>query len=248
MRSTVARSLGGPARRWFLWTALSALCMGPTEAYAQVTQGSAASGDESAPETSVPVTLGVDQLDGALDLGLGTLLQQGVLSDALQSGLPVRIRVVAELWRDRFFDAQEGLDEWRATLVFDPLERRYRFGTSSEGEAQAGELAVEYLSDAQTALEGRFVLGLRPRSSGTFYYTAVIEVETLSLSDLDELQRWLSGDPDPSAGETEDEDGAVGRGIRRLMVRMLGLPKRRLRESTEEFVFDPAVGVIGSAN
>jgi len=193
-----------------------------------------------------PVSLSVDPSSGALRVGLGTLLLQGGLSQALQSGLPVRIRVVAELWKDRFFDGQEGRSEWRATLVFDPLERRYRFGASSrEGEVEAGNQPVENLADAQARLEALFRLPLRPRSEGTFYYTTQIEVETLSLSDLDELQRWLRGDLAPAVGGEGDVEGAVGKGLRRLMVRMLSLPTRRIRVRTDPFRFDPASGVIG---
>jgi hypothetical protein len=193
-----------------------------------------------------PVTLSVDPSDGALRVGLGTLLLQGGLTQALQSGLPLRIRVVAELWKDRFFDGQEGRSEWRATLVYDPLERRYRFGAASQdGEVEAGEQAVEDLAEAQLQLEALFSLPLRPSSQGTFYYTTEIEIETLSLSDLDELQRWLRGDLAPAVGREGDVEGAVGRGLRRLMVRMLSLPTRRVRLRTDPFRFDPALGVTG---
>ena len=36
------------------------------------------------------------------------------------------MRVQAELWKDGFFDSQQGKSEWRATVVYEPLSTRYR--------------------------------------------------------------------------------------------------------------------------
>lgn len=196
------------------------------------------------PAEERPVELHVDPGDGSLTIRLGGLLEGGDLEGALHSGLPLRIHVVAELWKDRFFDSQEGRAEWRASVVYDPLERRYHI--SSSGAAEGGPppegASVASLSAVRAELQRSFSVPLRPRSEGTFYYMATVEVETLSLSDLEELQRWLQGELAPAVGGEGNVEGALGRGVRRLMVRMLGLPARRVRTRTTPFPFDPGEG------
>ena len=39
---------------------------------------------------------------------------------------------------------------------------------------------------------------LKPREQGRYYYLGQVQVETLSLTDLEELQRWLHGDLAPA--------------------------------------------------
>jgi hypothetical protein len=56
-----------------------------------------------------------------------------------------------------------------------------------------------------------------------------VEMETLSLSDLEELQRWLQGDLAPAVVGEERVGSALARGVRRLLVRMLGLPAKRFQ-------------------
>lgn len=192
------------------------------------------------PAAGGPVQLRVNPDDGSLVVRLGGLVQGSDLDDALHSGLPLRVQVVAELWRDRFFDSQEGRAEWRATVVYDPLERQYRVRTSDPSADTASQgRRVATLGAVRDELQRAFTVPLRPAREGTFYYTATLEVETLSLSDLEELQRWLQGELAPAVGGEGDVEGAVGRGVRRLMVRMLGLPARRVRARTEPFPFEP---------
>lgn len=186
--------------------------------------------------------LRVDPEDGSPIIRLGSLLVGGDLESALHSGLPVRVHVVVELWKDRFFDGQEGRAEWRASVVYDPLDQRYRVRSASEAGVPANEeegTTLGSLTAVRNQLQRSFTVPLRPTSEGNFYYMATVEVETLSLSDLEELQRWLQGDLAPAVGGEGDVEGAVGRGVGRLMVRMLGLPARRVRARTPTFPFEP---------
>jgi hypothetical protein len=183
------------------------------------------------------VELRVDLDDGRLQMTIGGLLREEGFRSALHAGLPVRIRVVAELWRDGFFDSQAGREEWRATVTFDPLERRYRVETVVADQPAGWD--VSSLEAARVRLRRAFELSLRPRSEGTYYYLATVEVETLSLSDLEELRRWLGGELGPAVRGEGDVEGAVGRGVSRLMVRILGLPARSLRLKTPSFDIRP---------
>jgi hypothetical protein len=62
-----------------------------------------------------------------------------------------------------------------------------------------------------------------------------VEIETLSLSDLEELRRWLQGDLAPSMAGGEPVGSAVGRGVRRIFVRALGLPTQRIEARSAAF-------------
>ncbi|MHB1191580.1 MAG: DUF4390 domain-containing protein [Longimicrobiales bacterium] len=171
---------------------------------------------------------------GALEMRLGNVFEDEALVRALHSGLPLRVQVRAELWKDGFFDSQRGRGEWRASVVYDPLERRYRVATGGEG---ATELSVDSLSAARDALQAAFAVPLRPFEEGRYYYLGQVEIETLSLSDLDELQRWLRGDLATSAGGEGEMGTAVERGFHRVVVRVLGIPVRRYRVRTQPFAY-----------
>jgi hypothetical protein len=120
-------------------------------------------------------------------------------------------------------------------VLFDPLEQKYRIATA----AGAVELSVDSLADVRDALERSFELPLRPREEGRYYYEGEVLVETLSLTDLEELQRWLRGDLAPAVKGDQTVETAVGRGVRRVIVRMLGLPARRFKVRTESFEVGP---------
>ena len=180
-----------------------------------------------------PLYLAVDPEDGALDIRIGDLFADQGLVQALHSGLPVRIQVVVGLWKDGFFDSEKGHGEWRASVLFDPLEQRYRVATGGEGDPAS--LSVDSLAGIAEALQAGFYLPLRPREEGKYYYLGQVQVETLSLSDLEELQRWLQGDLATAVRGDEAVGTAVGRGVHRMVVRMLGIPAKRFKVKTESF-------------
>lgn len=177
-----------------------------------------------------PVELVVAPDTRELTVRLGDILG-GSVATALYSGLPVRIRVVGELWRDRLFDSEEGRAEWRATVIYEPLERNYHLEVSGVDSLRV----LSTLEDVDAVLARSLRLPLRPMRSGRFYYIASVEVETLSLSDLEELRRWLRGDLAPAVTGDQDVQGALAKGMSRLLVRVLGVPARRVRERTDTF-------------
>jgi hypothetical protein len=186
-----------------------------------------------------PVRLYVQPGTGAARLELGELVSDSRLLEAIHSGLPLRIRILVQLWRDGFFDNQEGQHQWRASVIFDPLTRRYRvqaLGGSGEGEE------VNTLEEVHAMFRQSLDVPLRPQRSGRYYYMANVEMETLSLSDLQELQRWLQGDLAPAVAGEERVGSALARGVRRILVRMLGLPARRFEVKSPSFVVGSGAG------
>lgn len=178
-----------------------------------------------------PMDLQLQGGDGSVRVILGEILENPAARQSLESGLPLRIRIVVELWRDRFVDALEGRHEWRATVLLDPLANRYLVETEDGASAELTSLA-----EARAFLQTRLQVPLAPVREGRHYYLAHLELETLSLSDLEELRRWLQGDLGPALeGRRQEASGAVGRGLRRLLVRVLGLPVQRYQTRTATF-------------
>lgn len=177
--------------------------------------------------------MAVDPRDGTVRVTLGPILESRGIQDPVERGLPVRIRVVTELWRDRVVDAQEARHEWRASVRLDPLEGSFLVETEDGGSLSAATLA-----EAGRILAAQLTVPLRPPGPGRYYYLGRVEVETLSRSDLQELQRWLQGDV-AAAVETGEEEGglrgALGRGLQRAIIRLLGLPAERYRTRTPTF-------------
>lgn len=160
------------------------------------------------------------------------LLSDESLVEAVTSGLPLRISLRIQLWKDGLFDSQKGRFEWRATVLFDPLTRRFRIQTSDKA---GSEVEVNTLDEARRALQLTLDMPLRPQESGDFYYSGGLEMETLSLSDLEELQRWLQGELVPVVAGERDVEGALAKGARRVLVRMLGLPAKRIPIQSPKF-------------
>lgn len=169
---------------------------------------------------------------GALEVDLAPVLQDGALRTALHSGLPVRIEVRVELWRDGFFDQQDQGGVWRASVIHDAVAQSYEVAV---GDAAPDTLAT--LEAVSRFLGSAFELDVRPRRPGRYYYLAEVQMETLSLSDLEELRRWLQGDLGAVVRGDRPPETAVTRGLRRIMVRALGLPARRERLRTDTFAW-----------
>jgi hypothetical protein len=53
------------------------------------------------------------------------------------------------------------------------------------------------------------------------YYEVTLTVEVLSASDLDDVERWLKG-LQPAATGRENPAGALARGIKGILTRLLG--------------------------
>lgn len=174
-----------------------------------------------AQETLRPLAVGVAGETLSPVVSLGAILEDAGLRRSLEAGLPIRIEVTTELWRSRTLDALEARHVWRATARLDPL---------------SGQIRVEDTDGLLgSSLPGRVYPPIQPSRTGEHYYLARMVVETLSASDLEELRRWLRGDLSPAVETAEDVGGALTRGLRRLLVRILGLPAQRHEARTQVF-------------
>ncbi len=190
----------------------------------------ALAGPATAQERAVTLSVAGAQAGWRPVVGMDGVLRDDALLDALRSGLPLRFHFRVELWRrgggvDRLVEARENA---RAMLRA-PLDEGYML---EDGRTQR---AYATLGDCEAALERAFQPPLRPPGAGRYYYIAVLNVETLSMSDLDELRRWLRGEARPAVTGNRPVGRAVETGLRRFFVRLLGIPTRRYDVRTPVF-------------
>ena len=91
------------------------------------------------------------------------------------------------------------------------------------------------MADAGIAVGRAVRVPLNAPNRGRFYYNAVLDVEVLSLSDLDELERWLRGELRPAVSGRRNPGTALTRGVRTLVVRLLGGTRRHFETRTGTF-------------
>jgi hypothetical protein len=159
-------------------------------------------------------------------------LADSELEAAVRSGLPLRIRFRTEMWKDGIVDDLLGAEQWTTVVTFDPLGEQYVVRTRA---VTGSEKSFSDYKTARAAVEGSYMVSLRPTGSGRFYFTGVVTIETLSLSDLAELERWLKGELQPAVSGDRSIPGALGEGAKRLFMRVLSLPERRFEGRSNRF-------------
>ena len=211
---------------------LGALLLATAAARAQEVPAPARPGGGAPPRLSL--TLSAEPGTDPVVVRAANLLQDGLFEGALHDGFPVRFQFHLELWRDAaLYDRLEREVSWVALAQLDPLSGVYsltRTGGSVESFTSVDSLA--------RALATPFIVDVTPVPRGgrtRWYYVATLEIESLSLSELDEVERWLRGDLGRAITREGDVGGALGRGARRLLIRFSGLPRRRLEARSAVF-------------
>lgn len=159
------------------------------------------------------------------------LFAEQSMRDLVRSGFPASLHFRLELWRaSGLFDDLEGQDDWEVIVQYDPSAQRYHVVRRQGGRIDdLGSFAT--LATAQTVIERPARTSLAPERAGArYYYTLALDIEALSVSDMDQLERWLRG----VRGNTAVS--AVGTGMRTLMLRLLGGEKRNYSAKSTTFV------------
>lgn len=159
------------------------------------------------------------------------LLRDAVFAGALRDGFPIRFQYRLEAWRDSWlFDHLEREQTWLALAVLDPLTGAYTLTRDDGSEEEF--TGIEGLA---RALSVPYTVDLPLPRGGRFYYVASLDIESLSLSELEEVERWLRGDLGRAIAHEGDVGSALERGARRLLIRFSGLPRRRLETRSPVF-------------
>jgi len=157
------------------------------------------------------------------------VLTETPFDELLRSGFPARLHVRAEVWTiGRWFDDIHGHMEWDVVVRYDAIDRTYDVARVVAGRlTPLGSYAR--FSDARAASELPYVPALAAPPRGRKSYVAVqAELQTLEVSDLDELERWLRGEASPAVRGKKNPSTALTRGVRSLASRLLGGEVRRL--------------------
>jgi hypothetical protein len=164
------------------------------------------------------------------------ILADGQTRDLLRNGFPARLHFRVELWHaGGLFNALDGTREWDVIARYDPLEKQYRAARLADRDITVlGEFAQ--FPALAAALAAPYTVPLVPgRGGGKYYYNAVVDVEMLSLNDLDEVERWLRGELSPAVRGQRNPGGVLGRGLRTLFVRLLGAERLHYEVRSKTF-------------
>jgi len=164
------------------------------------------------------------------------LLADPSMRDLLSNGFPARLHYRLERWTSgRWFDDLKAAFEWDVILKYDVLGKKYQVVRVVNKKVESlGEYHATV--DAESAVESPYKVAISlPKKGERGYYNLLLDVETLSLSDLDEVQRWLRGELKPAVSGKTNPGTALGRGVRTLVVRLLGGEKRHYEARTGKF-------------
>ena len=164
------------------------------------------------------------------------LLSDGSMRDLLSNGFPARLHYRLERWTTgRWFDDLKATFDWDVIVKYDVLGKKYQVVRVVNKKV---ELLGEFpgTDEAENAAEGPYRPAIQlPKRGERGYYNLLLDVETLSLSDLDEVERWLRGELKPAVSGKKNPGTALGRGVRTLVVRLLGGEKRHYEARTGKF-------------
>lgn len=164
------------------------------------------------------------------------LLADATMRDLLSNGFPARLHYRLERWQSgRWFDDLKAAFEWDVVMKYDVLSKKYQVVRVVNNKPQSlGEYTD--VSEAENAVEGPYKTAISlPIKGARGYYNLLLDVETLSLSDLDEVNRWLRGELKPAVSGKKNPGTAIGRGVQTLIVRLLGGEKRHYEARTGTF-------------
>lgn len=156
--------------------------------------------------------------------------------ELVRSGFPAQLHFRLELWRaGGWFDDLERTVEWDMVVGYDASQESYRvrrrYGNQME---ELGSFAS--ITGAQMAIERPFRVPVGPRARGRkYYYTLSLDVEVLSVSDLDQLEQWMRGELRPAVRGKNNPVAAVGTGVRTLVSRVLGGERRHYEARSGTF-------------
>jgi len=193
----------------------------------------------SASEAGVEITLpaAAERAAQAPAVRSVRMLTDRTTRELLYSGFPARLHYRLELWEARsFFDKLVSQMEWDVVVRYDPLARHYTV-TRFAGQATTLGTFAE-LKDAEEAVARPYTPEFKPPTGhAKHYYFVALQVEMLSVGDIDEVQRWLRGDADSALKGHENAGTALSRGAGTLFTRLLGGQKRTY--TSRSVVFRP---------
>jgi len=164
------------------------------------------------------------------------LLTDPTTRELLRNGFPTKLHYKVELWSARgLFNDIEGSMEWEVLVQYDPATQMYR-AVRRNGKQLEDFGGLGSLTSVEEPLSRPYRIPLRPKSQGgRYYYNVFLDITTLDVSDLDELQRWLRGEFQPAVHGKTNPASALKNGLGTLLSRLLGGERRHYEQRSETF-------------
>lgn len=164
------------------------------------------------------------------------VLTDGDMREQLDNGFPARLHYRVELWtKGGLFNSLRRSVEWDLNVRYDPLARRYEV-VRSEGDRPLSDAQFPTFEATVAEVQRPYrapIVALDSRSGQ--YYNVSLQVQTLDSNDLDEVEQWLRGELQPAVRGERNPGTALGRGVRQLVVRLLGAERRNLETRSPTF-------------
>jgi hypothetical protein len=168
---------------------------------------------------------------------LRSLLDDERWHQALDNSLPLVISYTLQTWRSRdgWIDELVGSSTWQTIVTKEPLQDEYAVTLFVAGRVlRPRRFAVR--DSAQAYLNRPQLVEVFPQRPGRFYYTISARIQSLTDRDMDQLERFLAGDPEL---DVPAPSSPVAQGIRRFLLRIAGLPSQLLEARSEQFLVRP---------
>jgi hypothetical protein len=200
----------------------------------------------ASPATAQRPRLDVSPLPSNSPPAGASVIAADVLGDAkmrelLRSGFAAALTFRLELWRvGGMFDELEDMTQWNMLVQYDLYTQQYK-AVRRHPRPQGATREEDFGASATLAgllmrVEAPYAVSMPPKRGGRlYYYNVILDVESLSVSDLDELQRWLSGELQPAVRGKRAPLSALRRGFGTLLSRLLGGETRHYESRSVKF-------------
>lgn len=191
-------------------------------------------------DPSVRVELGANGNPGqGPSVSISHVLDDPQIQALLKHGFPVAMHFRLELWRTGgVFNELERTTRWDVRVLYnpDPYAKAYHI-VRQHGNQTEDFGSVPTIDSADALLARPYHVTLAPsHAHARYYYNVVLDVESLNVNDLSELQRWLNGDLQPAVRGHANPLSALKNGIGALLSRVLGGAKRSYEATSPTFV------------
>ncbi len=164
------------------------------------------------------------------------MLTEKRTQDLLESGFPARLHHRLEVWSaGGWFNNLEAHVEWDVIVRYSPLDKKYT-AARIEGARVVTLGSFSNMQAVEVALARAYQPLMRPPTKrDRYYYNLLVDVEMISVSDLDEVERWLRGELRPAVQGKKNPGTVITRGVRELVVQLLGGEHRHYEARTGKF-------------
>ena len=192
---------------------------------------------------SVAIAMGLDGKVQANGAQMPIVYLRNLIADerwyqALDNSLPIVVTYTLQTWRSRdgWIDELSAETGWQTIVTKEPLQEEYTITIVTGGRFRRPERfavrdsALQYLNLPQR-------IQIFPQRPGRFYYTVSARITALSDRNMEQLERFLAGDPDL---DDTSPGSPIGAWFRRFLLRIAGLPNQVLEARSEQFTVRPS--------